>query len=72
MSNIMGPQWLLDVVIFLFVIVFLTWPMCRICSKAGYAPSLGLLTMVPFAIIGLVLFLAFVEWPIQRAAEDRA
>ena len=37
----MGPQWLLDGVIFLAVIVFLTWPMCRVCSKAGYSPSLG-------------------------------
>lgn len=62
-----------ELVIFLFFFGIIIWPWSRICSKAGYSPWCGLIALVPaFGYIGLMLFLAFAEWPIQRAAKGRA
>ena len=68
----MGPLGLPELIIILFVFGVGVWPLCRICSKAGYSPWLGLLSLAtPLGYIGLVLFLAFAEWPVQRAAKGR-
>ena len=49
-----------------FAVLFV-WPTCRIVGKAGFHPLLGLLVLVPVANIGLLLFLAFAEWPALKA-----
>jgi len=38
-------------------------PLWQICKKAGFAPPLALLGLVPIANIALMFFLAFAEWP---------
>lgn len=45
-----------------FAVLFV-WPTCRIIGKTGFHPLLGLLVLVPVANIGLLLFLAFADWP---------
>ena len=38
-------------------------PLWQICKKAGFAPALAFLGLVPIANIVLMFFLAFAEWP---------
>ena len=59
------------VLILLFGLVGV-WPLCRICSKAGYSPWLGLLSLAtPLGYIALILILAFAEWPIQKTVKTQ-
>mgnify|MGYP001081902222 CR=1 FL=1 len=46
--------------------VLFVWPVWRICEKAGYPGALGLLAILPGFNIGLLLFLAFADWPALR------
>ena len=39
---------------------------CRVFSKAGFHPLVGLLLFVPIVNLFVFLFLAFSHWPIQR------
>ncbi len=55
-----GPQELLVIFVVALVVV---WPCCRICSKAGFPPFLGLLALFPVVNFGLLLYVAFAEWP---------
>lgn len=41
-------------------------PFWMICKKAGFAPALALLMLVPGANIILPFYLAFAEWPALR------
>jgi hypothetical protein len=45
------------------LVVFLFW---RILRKAGYEGALSLLMLVPFVNIGLLVYLAFEEWPVLK------
>lgn len=64
-----GPMEVLVLVVMVFVVV---WPACRICDKAGFPGALGLLVIIPVLGIGLMLFLAFAEWPALRHARKEA
>jgi len=46
------------------------WPVWRIVTKMGYAGILALGFFIPIVNIGLVLFLAFSEWPIERGRRE--
>jgi len=63
MFGTLGAPELLVVLIFVLLLV---WPTWRILGKAGFPPAISLVALVPCAIFLLYLFLAFVEWPIQR------
>ena len=53
--------------VILFVIVFVVIvPWWKILKKSGNAPALALLMFVPLVNIGLLLWVAFAEWPIER------
>lgn len=40
-------------------------------KKAGYQGALGLLMAVPLVNVGMLLFLAFSEWPIARELREQ-
>jgi hypothetical protein len=42
----------------------------KIIKKTGYSGWLALLSMVPLANIGLLLFLAFSDWPLERENQE--
>jgi hypothetical protein len=43
--------------------VFIFW---RIFTRVGYSGAYGLLMLVPLVNVGMLLFLAFGEWPVLR------
>jgi len=47
-------------------ILFNVVPFWLICKKAGFAPALSLLMLVPIANIVLPFYIAFAQWPAQR------
>lgn len=60
MSNAFG------VIVFgvIFLLAGVIW--WKILSKAGHRGWVGLLMLVPLVNVGLLLYLAFAEWPIHR------
>jgi HAMP domain-containing protein len=52
------------------ILVLFAWFWVRIVGKTGYNKWLGLLILVPGANLGLVLFIAFSKWPIERQLEE--
>ena len=50
----------------LFVVVVVLLPACRICIKAGYPSWAGVFALVPLLNLGLLWFVAFAEWPLER------
>jgi hypothetical protein len=46
---------------------FVIWPASRICRRIGYPWWLGIFSVVPIANIGLLWFVGFTEWPLERA-----
>lgn len=59
------PELLVLAVILLISLVWLL-PAWRIVGKTGNSGALSLLFFIPFVNIGMLLFLAFSEWPIER------
>ena len=60
-----------ELVIILAIAIGLVWPVCRICSKAGFPGLLGLLVMVPLLNLVLLFVLASAEWPALRERGPR-
>jgi hypothetical protein len=46
-------------------------PFWMICKKAGFAPALALLMLVPVANIILPFYLAFASWPALQQHNSR-
>ena len=44
------------------------WPASRICRRVGFPWWLGVLIVVPLGNVILLWFVAFAEWPLERAA----
>jgi hypothetical protein len=42
-------------------------PFWRLFQRMGYSPYLSLLMLVPFVNLGLLYYLAFLDWPIERS-----
>ncbi len=66
-----GPM---EMLVILFVSIF-AWILpviafWKICSKAGFPGTLGLLMIIPIANIILPLYLAFAEWPALRGEDQ--
>jgi uncharacterized membrane protein YhdT len=49
----------------LVVYVFWGWILSRLAKKAGYPRWFGLAMLVPLLNIGLMIWFAFTEWPIE-------
>jgi hypothetical protein len=56
------PELLILFVIFLVGVV----PWWNMLKKSGNPPALSLLIMFPLVNVGLILWFAFAEWPIER------
>lgn len=55
----------------LLMSVLIVIPLWKICSKAGYSGWWSLLMLVPLANLGLLYFLGFSQWPLQRRGAAR-
>jgi hypothetical protein len=62
-GNVLGVGGL--IIVALLVALFV-WVYFRIFSKAGFSGWLALLMLVPLVNVGMLLFLAFAEWPALR------
>jgi hypothetical protein len=40
-------------------------PFWRLFQRLGYSPFLSLLMLVPFVNLGLLYYIAFLDWPIE-------
>jgi hypothetical protein len=49
--------------VILVVVLVMVLPYWKIFKKAGFAPALSLLMLVPLVNIIMLFFLAFSEWP---------
>lgn len=50
-----------------FIVLFaFIW--VRILGKTGYNQWLGLLMLIPLVNVGILIWLAFSEWPLERRA----
>jgi hypothetical protein len=68
-EGLFQPMHLL-VIFFLLVLVLIgIVPYWKIFEKAGFAPALSLLMLVPLANIVVLFFLAFAEWPALKKSE---
>ena len=57
-----------SLIVLLIIVALTVWPGCRICRKAGFPAILGVLFFLPVLNLGLWLYLAFAEWPLERRA----
>ncbi|WZP00120.1 hypothetical protein EP7_001737 [Isosphaeraceae bacterium EP7] len=55
-----------EFIVFASCCLLIVWAAWRICEKAGFPGAMGLLSMVPVVNIGLILVLAFADWPALR------
>ncbi len=53
--------------IFMALFIAVWW---KVIAKTGNSGALALLLVVPLANLGLVLFLAFSEWPLERRVKE--
>lgn len=58
-------HWLWMLVIAIVVVI----PAWRICQRTGYPGWMGILILVPFLNLVLLYFIAFAEWPANRAGD---
>ena len=54
----------------LLMLVFMVVIYWKIFSKAGYSGWLSLLMFVPLVNVGLILFLAFADWPVLKEVRE--
>jgi hypothetical protein len=69
MEGLFQPRHLAVILACLFLVLAGIIPFWQICRKAGFAPALSLLMLVPVANVILPFFLAFAEWPALKKAE---
>jgi hypothetical protein len=62
-DGLFQPTHLLIIFFLLLFVVVGIVPYWKIFQKAGFAPALSLLMLVPLANIFIIFFLAFSEWP---------
>jgi hypothetical protein len=69
MEGLLQPRHLAVILACLLLVLAGLIPSWQICKKAGFAPALSLLMLVPVANLVLPLFLAFADWPALKKAE---
>jgi len=47
-------------------------PFWQISKKAGYHPTLGILSAIPLVNVVFFYFLAFAEWPVMKDARFKS
>ena len=59
------PELMILCVLLLFPVLFIVgW--AKIFSKAGLAPALCILMLIPLVNLGFFFWFAFSEWPVER------
>jgi hypothetical protein len=53
-------------IILIIAALFIIFPWWRIFKRSGNFPALSLLMLVPLVNLGLFLWFAFAEWPIEK------
>jgi hypothetical protein len=59
-------MWFLSMVIMGLIIVVPFW---KIFGKAGFAPALSILMLIPFINLVMIFYLAFAEWPVFKGKQ---
>jgi len=59
------PESIVVVAIVLISLIWI-WPVWRIVAKTGHPGALTLLFLIPAINLGMLFYLAFAEWPIER------
>ena len=67
MGDLLQPMHLIIISIFGLVISAF-W---QIFKKAGYAPALSFLMLIPYVNLVIFLWLAFSDWPVQKKLRER-
>jgi hypothetical protein len=67
-EGLLQPTHLVVILIVAFIIIVPFW---RILAKAGYPGAISFLALIPFVSILMLFWLAFTEWPLERAAKQR-
>jgi hypothetical protein len=52
--------------VLLITAVVIAWPYCRVLSRLGFSPWLGLLVFVPVVNIITLWLFAYAKWPALR------
>jgi hypothetical protein len=66
-----GTQEIVLLAFLLLVMILPAWLSCKIASRAGFSPALGLLTLIPFGVLVYLAVLAFADWPALRRPRTR-
>jgi len=60
---------------FLFIVIgaaIVVVPVWKILQRLGYSPYLSLLMLLPFLNIGLLYYIAFTDWPVEKDAGEES
>ena len=72
MNSVLFNLGLAELIILLLVGLLLVWPFWRIFARAGFPGFLAFGMLLPLVNLGLILFLAFADWPaFQRSSVGR-
>ena len=73
MGDLLQPWHLLVLmVLFIPISLIMVLPYWQIFKKAGFAPALSLLMLVPFVGLIVLFVIAFSEWPaLQKPVQQR-
>lgn len=55
-----------EIFVLLVLIVICVVPFWKIFKKAGFAPALSLLMIIPLINFVMIFYLAFAEWPTHK------
>jgi hypothetical protein len=69
MGDLLQP-WHIIVLGLIFGLLLLV-PFWQIFKKAGYAPALSLMLLIPYVNVAIFLWLAFSDWPVLKELRQR-
>lgn len=69
MGDLIQPWHLM--ILFAIGFLFIVLPFWQIFRKAGFAPPLSLLMLIPFVSLIVLYVVAFAEWPALKRSEER-
>ncbi|HEX7927722.1 MAG TPA: hypothetical protein VF678_09030 [bacterium] len=61
---------MLTLIFGLLLAIAVVIPFWRLFQRLGYSPYLSLLMLVPFVNLGLMYYVAFLDWPGEQGAEE--
>lgn len=64
-SSMWAGHWLWMLVVAIVAVI----PFWRICQRAGYPGWMGILILIPVVNLLFLYFLAFADWPAEKAGD---